>query len=323
MDTKYIYNSNKIKAMEDSLLSDSQLERMLSAKSVSQAFASLNDTFLSPYISTEEKTHLPSALRMAMIDTKKEIAFIAPEPELLKVMWLRYDFHNLKTIIKGLRVGLPDEEIVNRCYNIGSIDPSELFKIVKDENFNILDISIGDAYFKAKKTSQVYEIDIEMHRGYFSAIKRIATAQNNMFLKRFVVLLIDLFNLKTGLRMLNNRNIDGGFFIDGGSLHKDDTETRNSIFEALADICGGVGLWKDAKQEYEKNRSFAVIEKTSDDYLVSFLKNESRDMFSIATQFAFFIARRNNVQVIKTIMTAKETGMNESELRVVLRRLYS
>lgn len=322
MDTRYIYSANRIKAMEASLLSDAQVERLLSARDRTQAFQVLSDTFLSPYVSTEGKTKLPEALRASLIDTKKELSSIAPAPELLNVLWFRYDFYNLKTIIKAMRAGLAGDEILDRCYDIGSIPARVLLDTVLEERTSSLYTELYDAYKTAIEAEEVYKIDIVMNKGYFKAVKRVAENTKNTFLKRFVTLLIDLFNIKTALRVSVLPDIGESMFIAGGSIGEEALDGEDNILNSLSSI-GSESMWKDAVEQYRNNGHYALLEKTADDYTLDFLKDESRDMFSIATLFAFFAARRNNAQIVKAAITAKETGMKEAELRIILRKLYS
>jgi len=264
MNAKYIYSANTVKAMEVDLLSDTQLERLLSAKSVEEAYHSLSDTFLSPYVASKSQAELPKLLRQSLIDTKEYLESIEPEKGMMDILWLRYDFYNLKTIIKGEKAGLSDEEILENCYDIGTVVPSEMLRIVREDNFNILELEFGDTYKDAVKQDTVYSIDIAINKGYFRTIKRIATTSNNSFLNTFATLLIDLFNIKTQLRMSSLGELDINFFIDGGSVRKESLDTKDKIFDALKGF-GGEALWKDAIAQYQELGHYTLLEKTADD----------------------------------------------------------
>lgn len=321
-DEQYAYATARIKAIEKNLLSETQLERLLSAQSVPEAFKVLQDTFLAPYLSAHERTHLGKALDASIGDAKKLIAAIAPDPELLNVLWLKYDFFNLHTVIKGKRMKLSDDEIVDMCFSSGTFTPQTLVEKYNTDALSSLDPLLGEAAKKAQDAEQIYNIDIAMNVYYFAAARRIAQEKNDPFLTAYVTLLIDLFNLKTALRALSLAESDiAGVWIEGGQFSRKDLETKEKIVELFPRI-GGHALWTQALKEYEETGDYSLIEKTSDEYVASYLKEKSNDLFSAATLFAYFSAKKNNAQLISSIMTEKEAGLKEGEIRYIFRRLY-
>jgi hypothetical protein len=56
---------------------------------------------------------------------------------------------------------------------------------------------------------------------------------------------------------------------------------------------------------------------------MDFLKKKSLVPFSSASLFSYFKAQKNNAQIIGTILTAKQSGIKEKELRNILRQSYN
>jgi V/A-type H+-transporting ATPase subunit C len=323
MDTKYYYSASRIKSLESTLLTEVQLERLLGAKDQQEAYKVMHDTFLAPYISDPRKTNLSRAFRKCMTLTKDLIAEIAPEPELVDFLWIRYDYYNLETIVKGKKANLPEEEIIEKCYFAGKHDPEQLLAYAGKGDLYHIDWNFQKAYDRAMKAQEVYEIDIIMNLAYFETMFQWLDNTKNAFVREYVKTGVDLYNLKTQLRLLNLADAISlpNVFAPGGTISKEQMTTQEQIFEGLKRF-GGSAHWKEALDEYSKNGHFSMIEKASDDYVVMFLKEKSVNIFSPATLFAFFRARKNNIDVIKTIMVAKEGGISEGELRFMLRRLY-
>ena len=98
-------------------------------------------------------------------------------------------------------------------------------------------------------------------------------------------------------------------------------ETKENILEALQRF-GGEAYWKEPLEEYTKEGHYTMIEREADNFVVEYLKQKKIDLFSVATLYAFFAARRNNVELVKTIAVGKKAGVSEGELRKMLRRLY-
>jgi V/A-type H+-transporting ATPase subunit C len=323
MDTRYYYSASRIKSLESTLLSEVQLERLLGSKDTEEAYKVMHDTFLAPYITDPRKTNLPRVFRKCITNTKNLLTSIAPEPELMDFLWVRYDYYNLKTIAKGKKAGLSDEEIVEKCYFAGKHEPEKLLQLINKGELQHISLEFQRAYDQSMSAKQVYEIDIIMNLSYFRTLSQWLQDTKNIFVHEYVQLVTDMYNLKTQLRIhaLKESIEFPDVFAPGGMIPFFEMTTKEQIFEGLMRY-GGNDHWKEALEEYEKNGHYSMIEKASDDYIVLFLKQKSIDIFSPATLFAFFRARKNNIDVIKTIVVAKDSGIKEGELRFMLRRLY-
>lgn len=325
METKYIYASSRAKALETKLLSETQVELILSSKEKLETFKVLQDTFLAPYLAEHEHSDINTALNESMLEAKKILAGIAPEPELLDILWIKYDFYNLKAIIKGKKAGLENDVIKKKCVYIGKYQPSILLKAYEEKKLHFLNKHFNSAAEKAEKTKEVFEIDTTMNLHYFKAIKEIAQKFNNKFVNEYVSLLIDFFNIEATLRIfsLKNNNINiKGVFVQEGTLQKKDMESKSQILE-LYKRFGGEKLWAEPIKNFKETGDFSMLEKTADEYTVSFLKDKSMSIMSPAPLFAYFSAKKNNAQTIRAIIVAKQAGLPEHDIRVILRRLYT
>ena len=133
----YIYSGTRAKALERQLLSETQMELLTSAKSPEEAQKVLYDTYLAPFLSRQNGDTVKASIDASMNDAKYTLAMIAPDPMILDVLWIKYDFHNLKTIIKGKRIGLSDEAILNQCYNTGVYSKEILLKSFLDQKLAV------------------------------------------------------------------------------------------------------------------------------------------------------------------------------------------
>lgn len=321
-DTRYTYAGARIKALENTLLSETQLERLLGAKSVTEGFQVLQDTFLAPYLGQHERSNLGEAIEQSMNDTKKLLASIAPDPELLYVFWLKYDFFNLRTIAKAKRAGLGTDEIKEKSFGTGLYPIETLIKATEENSLHFLNRHLRDAWERAESATHIADIDIAMNVGYFEAIKDLAAQKKSVFLNDFVALLINLFNLRVALRALRLKDSNvKAVHVEGGRFSKKELETEKDILEAFKK-CGGEETWKEALAKYSENNDFSLIEKAADEYTMKFLKDRNYNIFSPVPLFSYFTARKNNVQLISGIMTEKEAGLSEGEIRHIFRKLY-
>lgn len=320
----YIYASSRIAALEAGLLSESQMERMISAKSADEAFGALHDTFLAPYIAGVKKENLSRALRKSVSATKKLITDIAPDKELFEVLWLYYDFYNLSTIVKGLKVGLSQEELMERCFFAGVHMPDKVIDAVKSENVAHLHPELARAFRAMHDVEHSYDIDHVANMAYLRVVADVAEHGTEEFVRMYATKVIDFFNLETQLRLvLHPSDLDRtALFAPGGSYRLEDLPDRQAIIERYRKQDYGA-MWEEALASFEEMGDYAVLEKAVDEYMVRFVKEHNTSILSPVPLFAYFLAHRNNTQIIKTIMVAQESGMPQTDLRRILRRLYA
>jgi len=325
MSSKYIYAGTRSTALKRNLLTADQLDVLLGGENFSDSFQSLHETFMAPYVARRESQDLSLALEEAITDTKKLLQKISPEPELLDILWLKYDFHNLMAIIKGTLAGLGDQELRDRCFTTGKFAPGQLIEKYQADKLNHLDPRLHQAAQEAKNYREVSDIALATNTGYLLAAREIASKHRNNFVREYVGLIIDFYNVQANLRAFTYGQIDEAplpLFIPGGRFTAKDLESVDSILTNLHRIGGRPDFWQEAIDGYRQSRSYFKLEKACDDHLSRFLQQSSRDIFSIAPLFSYFHARKNNVQLIKTILTGKKTNLEEFRIRQILRERY-
>ena len=263
------------------------------------------------------------ALEKSVQEAKSVLNSIAPEPKLLFILWLRYDYHNLKAVIKGKKAGLNTDEILQSCFYIGIFSPEELLRAYEDKKLHLLNEYFKEAADKADNAKQVFEIDLAMNKYYFKSILAIAEEFQNLFVTEYVKLIIDIYNIKAALRVHKLKEIDiKDVYVPGGRFSKKELENKKGVIDSLRRI-GNDKIWTDAIKTYEQTNDVTQIEKTTSEYVFKFLQEKSADLFSPAPLFSYFMAKKNNAQTIAAIIVAKRAGIKEKTLRTILRRLYT
>jgi vacuolar-type H+-ATPase subunit C/Vma6 len=325
MSTHYIYAGTRAKVLENTLLSETQLERLLGAKSIEELFKVLQDTFLAPLLAKHEKSDVEAVFGISLNESRSLLAQIAPEPEILDILWLRYDFFNLNAILKGIAVGQERNDIIAHCFPTAKYGPEKILNAVETRTLAAIDPYLERARSNAERATHIFKQDLVINRCYFDAVKDIAVRHpKNQFIAGFVALQIDMFNIFSALRLmrliLENTSL-GEVFVPGGNVRPEDLADESSALAQLTRF-GGEVYWKEAVGDFKQTGDYSLLEKTRDDYIAMFLKQASADTFSVAPLFSYFTAMKNNIQIIKSIITAKRHGMREGDLRVMMRRLY-
>ncbi|MEX0931367.1 MAG: V-type ATPase subunit [Candidatus Paceibacterota bacterium] len=317
--SSYLFAGAYTTARMFSLISENQIERLFGARNESEIMDALQDTFLAPYLASTSSIN--ESLEKAVTQAKKDLISVSPDPDLLLPLWYKYDFYNIRNIIKGTLKGLSEEEILASCFETGMFTPKELFDAFTDGTLVAIHPFLHKVVEQAKSVKDSYEIDAIKNKEYFNGMAEFAKTTKNTFILSYITLLTDLFNLKTKLRLTKLKNVtQRDIFAHNGSI-------PYFVFESLSprelfSRFGGSDYWDQALTEYENNSSFALVDKLSEEYIHSFLKRESMNLWSIAPQYAYFNAMKNNVQTVRAIIAGKNAGIPESELRINLRKIF-
>lgn len=324
MKPDYIYASSLVKTRENKLLSDTQLEMLLSSKSLEELELALQDTYLAPYLSGKSARSVSIALEASVKYARELLEKVAPKSDLLNILWIKYDFYNLKTIVKGVRNKQSDEEILENCFSAGIFDPKKILVGYQNTELYKVDKRLAEAVKNLSGDATGIKIEETIQQAYFSTIGEMAKTSHNSFLQRYVKKLINVFNVLSYLRVMARIEYDTTLthlFVEGGSFTPRELQSTDDALALLKKL-GNEKAWQEAIEDYVKTGNFSLLEKASDEHLLDFLNEESFELFTLAPLYAYFTAIKNNAQTIRAIVVGKETGMSERDIRFNLRRLY-
>lgn len=120
----YKYALGRIRSLESNMLDQNKFFRMAEAKDLQAAFHILNETSYASLLNLDFRTMLD----LARQELKTFCEQLFPDNYIIKAVWAKYDFENIKIILKAHDDNCP-------LYKCGNIDP-ELLKrfILKDED---------------------------------------------------------------------------------------------------------------------------------------------------------------------------------------------
>ena len=111
-DTDYLTISTRIRAMENKLLTRERMERMLEAHTDDEAVKVLSEC---GYGELTELTHtaLDALLAQARAALYRELRSAVPDPGLVEVFQMKYDYHNAKVLLKAQAVGAEADRLLS------------------------------------------------------------------------------------------------------------------------------------------------------------------------------------------------------------------
>lgn len=326
MQTSYIYSVSRLNTLGQFLLNRTDIDRLLVATPGEDLQSALKETYLAPYIAHAPEENVTLAIEQTLIDAKRLIHRIAPESgDMFRILWVHYDIHNLRVFAKATAVGLGFDACAPFLSERGIYQPEYLYFHVDAGTLDRLQSGWNAAYQKAVQHAGNGEIDMVdgvFDALYFTTSDAILARCGDLFSRRYYARVVDLYNVKSRLRHLQNPDVSFvPAFIEGGSFGRDRYETKESVL-ALLSHYGGEEFWKDAIAYYEETGNTTRIDARSDDHLIMFAKEASVDVFSSASLVLYYLRCRQAAANIRTIVVGKNSGMSDTDVRANLRLAY-
>jgi len=292
----------------------------------------LSDTVYGPFLAElKEVRDFEEALNGELKSVLRLVSDLSKDAELTNIFRLRYDFHNLKVLlkIKGLGSQLPSPE-PRPLIDAGLIGPVKMENIVEEDNYRELPQELRRAAEKAAKafreTPDAQRIDVILDREMYALFSQRTRENGHPFLREYVQICVDLTNIRSVLRVRELRKDKSFFeevFLEGGKLDKSlflksYEESMNNFALLLSATSYGVLVSEGIKYRQE-NRSWSELERLADN---SFLKRAKYIVFGLEPIIAYFLARENEIKMIRMIMVGKLNGLTVDLLRSRLRDVY-
>ena len=194
-DEDYIYAGTYAYTLISKLLSEPEREKIIGTSSVTELTEAIRSTFFGTYLAGGND--IEQATIRAMADAKKMLERLSPNSHLLSMLWLRYDFYNLKILIKHSRpeYGGPSED---SFVPLGLHQYATLERAVKTGSGAALQNSLAGALSSIPKNPD--ELDTFLEARYLAAALNEAEESDKPFAVRYARLLINLFTILSALR---------------------------------------------------------------------------------------------------------------------------
>lgn len=322
-DSDYLYSSARIRAMENSLLSGEQLNRMAEAGSVPELYGMMAEAGISLPTGENGKPDAEAAFDDLLGGAYRAAEEMTPDPALFAGFRYPYDAANLKAALKAMFADKSDEGMISP---LGTVSPGALRTAISDMDFIAFPRNMEEAAYAAcseySKTNDPQTLDLAIDRACFADLS--AVMAKDAFCQKMLRLRIDLTNMMTCLRVRRFgeaavRRFDR-FFLDGGSL------ALSFFQEALSD--GDLfsrlqyGSYDALAERLEECGSFGEQERVCDDYWMDRLREAKRIPFGAGVVAAYLYACEYEVKNLRILLAGKAAELPAEKIRERMRRSY-
>ncbi|MBQ8003546.1 MAG: V-type ATPase subunit, partial [Oscillospiraceae bacterium] len=236
-DTDYLYATMRVRANEKNLLTERDIGRMCEAKTASEAAKVLSDAGYGE-ISTGSFSEISDAIASMRKKTAELVSEICEKSAIAEVFALKYDFHNIKTVIKASLSGSDPQKLMSSS---GTLEAEVILSAYSTGDVKALPEKMGRALNEAKeilsRTGDAALADISLDKAYFEMLDDAAQKSGSAFLCGYVSLLADTANLRTAVRTVRqgrDADILRRALVPGGKIKKDLLFSRDFV-SACAD----------------------------------------------------------------------------------------
>lgn len=309
---------------EKKLLDKGKLEKMIDAKDADEAFKILLD---SEYTKSTDGVEGVKDYELLLKNETSRVFGLGSEmlhdKRILEILSLKYDYHNLKTMVKAKVSGKELDELFiysseNNPEKIRLQYESGHFTDTKSEFIKAL----RSAEEKYNESSDPQMIDIEIDRAYFKHLKDIADSLGIELFNDYVGASIDFFNVSSmlrAMRMGKSQNFLEKVLVEGGGISINklidlSREDFDRLAAALKSEKIGTALL-DSVEQYKESGSFSVVDNEKDVYLRR-LNSDSRFIsFGPEPIFAYLVAKEKEISVVRLILVGKLNNIPATKLR--------
>jgi len=321
-DTEYLSISTRIRAMENRLLTRDRMNRMIEARDTGEAMKVLTEC------GYPEGGSLEAVLAQARADTFRDMGKGSPEPGLVEIFQLKYDYHNAKAILKGLAMGVEPERLLLPG---GRYDPKALLEGWQREELRNCTPAFAGAMLRAKalleEQRDPQQADLILDRACYEEMARLAKKLESPFLQGYVRLSVDVANLRTAVRVARMGK-EGDFLrrvlLPGGNVSEQTVAAARG--ETLGEVFRSGKLAQAAELGAKLARpgggTLTAFEKACDDALTDYLSAARRVPFGEETVIGYLYAKEAELTAIRTIFAGRAAGLDGDTIRSRLRETY-
>lgn len=321
----------RLRVMEKRLLDKNKVERLLDASGAEEVLRILQETIYSEGINNIESTYeYEKVLKEELVNLYDSLYKISPVKDVIDIMSMRYDYHNIKVLIKAKAL---NKDLSNILIPIGTIKVDTLKNCIVTGDLKPLGKDVADAIkdieTKFEETKDPQVIDVLLDKYMFNSMLLKAKEMNIDYITRYVLESIDITNIKTMLRV-KKQNKDGRFL--ESVLIPNGTINTRIYLEGLNDSLEGFiakisrtaysKVLSSILEEYAASGNISSLDALYDNYIMSNVRDAKRVNFGPEPIIAYIIAKETEIKIIRIIMVGKINGVSTEIIRERLRDLY-
>ena len=323
---KYAYAVTRIRVLETRLLDRGKIDRMLDARDAASALRVLSETEYAEVMGElAEGERYEEILGAELKRVYQVVGSFSPDPDLIDLLRSRYDFQNIKVLLKAGHLGIDRDDLL---VALGSIPPDRLKEMAAGDFVDLPPAYrqiVAEAQEEFKSTGDPQLIDLVIDRGMYDYLYTNARAD---FLRGYFLRLIDLTNIKTAMRLKRSRaGVIRWAFLPHGSVDP------RLLLEAVREPWDAFGpkfaatdyaaVVEEGLRQLEAKGTLTDYECLVDEYLLAYLRQAKYVAFGPEPILAYLLAKELEGRLVRLIMVGKINNLPKETIKERLCDVYA
>ncbi len=331
---RYGYATARIRGMERRLVDPGVLQRMLDAEDLSSALKILGETAYAPWlVEMKSERDFDRPISMEMFHCYEEVRQFVPDAEMLLLLRITYDFHNVKVVLKSmLRHRRGQTRRWDLLTNLASYETDGLLTAIESEDYRLLPYGLsgvmGDCLSAWDQTQDIVEVEKRLDAQLFRSLGELAKTTAFPGVLHWFRARVDAENLRNLLRLKRTGEESSkiaGFMHEGGNVSRERlVELAGEPVESWARVLHYTNVASylvEIEEHAGSEGMLVVLERALDDYISGTLAKFSYTPFAPENVLRFLWAKEMETKNVRIVLVSKTSGMDRDMVRKVLRRV--
>ena len=251
-----------------------------------------------------------------------------PDKAVVDVFKVKYDYHNLKALIKARATGTDASDRL--LLDAGRVSAEDMRRAVWEGDYSVLPPALRQAAEEAVEvlsaTGDPQLADFLLDRAYYAEMLSAAQATGSDFLVRYVRFTIDASNLRSAvrtLRMKKGSDMLKRVLVEGGNVRVDSIQAA-ALGGSLEDLYRSTNLRQAAElgAAAVNGGSLTPFEKACDDAVTAMAAGAKSVPFGVESVISYLVAKEIEFTAVRIIMSGRMAGIDSDTIRERLREAY-
>jgi V/A-type H+-transporting ATPase subunit C len=328
---EYHYGVARIRSLEARLINPAQMSRLAAASDLTEAFGVLSET---PYSDNLPRLKQPfdfeELCELERLSLKGLFDRLAPDNEILAALFKKYDYLNLKILLRHHFAQSQNIELQAPAGTI-ALEALKLYVTNGAKEFSDPEIfaAIDAAKTAYEKDRDPQVIDLTLDKHYYAGLKSLCAASPSPLIQQLADHWLDLNNLKTVLRaqalkkdkkflrsaLLAPGTIDTDLLLDLLNKSPQDMIVRLNFTPYLPALSAGL-------EACAASSSFSLLEKLMDNYIIEQFKKAKYLSSGLEPLVGFYLAKENEIKTLRFILVSKKNYLSTEQIKERIRTSY-
>jgi len=309
------------------MLNTDRIRRMVAANSASEAAKILFECDYNAELITNFADRDDLIIDSERKRTVETFVDLMTNDVLKYIVLAKFDYHNGAAVYNWHKTSGSPDELKEAVYPFGNIELGKLRFAVTTKNYSALPdvmaqtLSDLDKLELSGQSPDMPKIDLEFNRALYADIMPRLKKLNNRGIEAYFRAELDILNIRTFAKLQLTGGTPTNEFIHGGRLTESDlapmfSKTSAGIKNSLS--MAGMDLIANTLAKGLDSGNLTEFENVANAYLVKIGVRDSDNLFKTNTLFAWYVAKIEELRIVKLILMGKKFGKSKDDLRAEL-----